>query len=118
MKIFRSEKLTAMLLGETWRRVGSTFIKLCKLINYDVWKAFDQLGCDKIYEDKAVCSARFHGIKGLGTEITKRSEALAAEMGCTHTYAMVTGKLELQPWTCISTSQTFSIDSKHPSYPL
>lgn len=95
MKIFRSEKLTAMLLGESWRRVGSTFIKLCKLINYDVWKAFDQLGCDKIYEDKAVCSARFHGIKGLGTEITKRSEALAAEMGCTHTYAMVTGKLEL-----------------------
>lgn len=93
MKVFNSERMTAMLLGESWRRTGSTFIKMAKILNYDVWGAFDQLGCDKIYEDKAVCSARFHGIKGLGTEITKRSEALAAEMGCTHTYAIVTGKV-------------------------
>ena len=46
-----------------------------------------------LLQDKAVCSARFHGIRGLGTEITKRSEALAAELGCTHTYALVTGTI-------------------------
>ena len=31
--------------------------------------------------------------KGLGTEVVKRSEELAAELGCTHTYAHVTGIL-------------------------
>jgi len=40
-----------------------------------------------------VCSARFHGIRGLGTEIVQRAEALAVEMGCTHSYVLVTGKL-------------------------
>ena len=38
-----------------------------------------------------MCSGRDHGIKGLGTEVVRRSELLAAELGCTHTYAVVTG---------------------------
>jgi len=65
--------------------------KLIHKIQYNVWPMFNKLGCDKIYEDKAVCSARTHGIKGLGTEVVRRSEKLAAELGCTHTYAHVTG---------------------------
>ena len=73
-------------LKKTW-----IFIKLQKKIDFDVWTMFDQLGCDRIYEDKAVCSARGHGIRGLGTEICRRSERLARDLGCSHTYAAVTG---------------------------
>ena len=39
------------------------FMKCLEVVGYDVWKMFDKLGCDHIYEDKAVCSARNHGIK-------------------------------------------------------
>ena len=48
-------------LKKTW-----VVSKLFKIINYDCWSMFDKLGCDRIYDDKAVCSARFHGIKGRG----------------------------------------------------
>jgi len=68
-----------------------TFIKVMEAAGFDTWKQFDKLGCDHIYEDKAVCSSRNHGIKGLGTEVCKRSEELGAELGCTYTYAIVTG---------------------------
>ena len=71
-------------LKKTW-----IFIKTLEAVDFNVWKMFDQLDCDKIYEvfwflehslkdlllsaqDKAVCSARFHGIRGLGTEICRR----------------------------------------------
>ena len=66
-------------------------LKLMTLLGYDVWKMFDQLGCDLIYEGKAVCSARNSGVKGLGTELCRRAESLAKELGCTHTYVCVTG---------------------------
>ena len=59
------------------------------------FKTMNQLKCDIIYEDLAVSSARFHGIKGLGTELTARSEELAKERGCTHTHAVVTGTQEI-----------------------
>jgi len=65
--------------------------KLTAKIQYNVWPMFNKLSCDKIYEDRVVCSARNHRVKGLGTEVVKRSEKLAAELGCTHTYAHVTG---------------------------
>ena len=39
------------------------FIKCLEEVGFDTWKMFDQLGCDHIYEDKAVCSGRSHGIK-------------------------------------------------------
>ena len=61
-------------------------------LQYDVWQMFGKLNCDLIYEDKAVCSARESGVRGLGTELCRRTEELAKELGCTHTYAMVTGK--------------------------
>ena len=38
-----------------------------------------------------VCSARTHGIKGLGSEVVRRCEALAKEKGCTYTYLLATG---------------------------
>jgi len=66
-------------------------MKLLDLAKYDIWPMFDKFGCDKIYEDRSVCSARTHGIRGLGTEVVRRSEILAAELGCTHTYSSVTG---------------------------
>ena len=58
-------------------------------LDYNVWKMFNKLGCDTIYEvgghirlksdqnpscqDRTVCSGRSHGIRGLGTEVTRRS---------------------------------------------
>ena len=66
-------------------------IKFMKMADYDVWNMFDRLGTDKIYEAKGVCSARSHGIRGLGTELVRRSEILAVERGCTHVYAALTG---------------------------
>jgi hypothetical protein len=67
------------------------FLKLFTLVDFNVWKMFDQLGCDQIYEDAALCSARGSGVKGLGTQLCRRTEVLAKELGCTHTYAAVTG---------------------------
>ena len=66
-------------------------LKLMTLLGYDVWKMFDQLGCDLIYEGKAVCSARNSGVKRLGTELCRRAVSLAKELGCTHTYECMTG---------------------------
>ena len=66
-------------------------LKFTKMADYDVWNMFDRLGTDKIYEAKGVCSARSHGVRGLGTELVRRSEILAVERGCTHVYAALTG---------------------------
>ena len=38
-----------------------------------------------------MCSARTHGIRGLGSEVVRRCEELAKEKGCTYTYLMATG---------------------------
>ena len=70
-----------------------TYRKLLALVGFDVWKMFAELGCDQIYEDVGVCSARFSGVKGLGTELVRRTDLLAKELGATHTYAAVTGTL-------------------------
>ena len=70
--------------------------KLFDILDYDVWRMFDILKCDKIYQSKFVCSARFHGIRGLGTEIVLRSEALALDLGCTHSYVLATGEEEIK----------------------
>ena len=70
-----------------------TYRKLLALVGFDVWKMFGELGCDQIYEDVGVCSARFSGVKGLGTELVRRTDLLAKELGATHTYAAVTGTL-------------------------
>jgi len=67
-------------------------LKLFTLLDYNVWRMFDVVGCDLIYEDKAVCSARTSGVRGLGTELCRRTGELAKSLGCSHTYAAVTGK--------------------------
>ena len=66
-------------------------VKFLKVLGYDVWKMFDQLGCDLIYEGRAVCSARTSGVRGLGTELVIRVNRLVKELGCTHTYICATG---------------------------
>ena len=85
-------------------------IKLFKTINYDPWATFDKLGCDRLYDDKAVCSGRFHGIRGLGTEICRRSEKLAADLGCTHTVAAVTGVYSQRIFTKLEHTTLTSLD--------
>jgi len=70
----------------------NTFQLLAKRIEFNTFEQFEKLGCDTIYEDKALCSARWHGFRGLGTELVRRTEALAKENGCTHTYAIVSSK--------------------------
>ena len=95
-KVFKvictSRILGSWFLGETMGSNSFIIQKLSDILKYDVWRMFDILKCDKIYQAKVVCSARFHGIKGLGTEIVQRSEALALDLGCTHSYALVTGE--------------------------
>ena len=76
-----------------WPGSLKTFLSLADALGFrGPFETMRQLQCSVIYEDKAVSSARFHGIKGLGSELTRRSEELARERGCTHTYAMVTGQ--------------------------
>ena len=65
--------------------------ELFSVLDYDVWEMFELLGCDTIFEDKAVCSARSYRGQGLGSELCRRTEILARNLGCTHTYACVTG---------------------------
>ena len=85
--------LKLMPLPENSLKILPVFIKLFTLNGYDVWKMFDQLGCDLIYEDKALCTGRALRVRGLGTELCRRTERLARDLGCTHTYACVSGIL-------------------------
>jgi len=80
MKMFNTPRWIAVFL-----RLGDQLTYVGPL------EMLDRLNCDSIYDDKAVSSARWHGIKGLGSELVRRTEALAKERGCSHTYAMVTG---------------------------
>ena len=94
LKVFERSlmSLPEWLLGSLFGNMA-IFFKLINLVGYNVWKMFDQLGCDQIYEDAALCSARGSGVKGLGTELCRRTEVLAKKLGCTHTYAAVTGNI-------------------------
>jgi len=66
-------------------------IKLLNRLKYDVWTQFGLLECDRILLCLALCSARFHGIKGLGTELIKRSDEVGRERGCQYAYTYATG---------------------------
>jgi len=44
-----------------------------------------------LYVGKILCSARWHGLRGLGEELLRRAEKLSQSLGCSHTYALVTG---------------------------
>jgi len=66
-------------------------MKLTNQVDFDVWKMFDKFNCEKIFENKGLCSARGHGIRGLGTELVKRADALALQLGCSHRYVICSG---------------------------
>lgn len=67
------------------------YFKIFNYLEYDVWKMFDQFSCDTIYAANGLCSTRSHGVRGLGTELVRRSEILARDMGCEVAVAIVTG---------------------------
>ena len=95
------EKLMSMLPTRLWVMILPKELsqeipiieKLFPLLEYDLWNMLDKLDCETIYEDRALCTARTSRVKGLGTELCRRTEILAEELGCTHTYALVTGLL-------------------------
>merc|ERR1712013_781583 len=91
MRKWRSKWLLKLILPPDMTKSWPVMTKLFDRIEYNVWRMVEVCGCDLIYEDKAVCSARSSGIRGLGTELCRRTEKLAKELGCTHTYTLVTG---------------------------
>jgi len=70
----------------------NVFQLLAARLEFNTFEQFGKLGCNSIYEDKALCSARWHGFRGLGTELVRRTETLARSNGCSHTYAIVSSK--------------------------
>jgi len=66
-------------------------LMILKYLEFDTWSMFGKLNCQAIYEAKALCSSRTHGVKGLGTELVRRAEELAKDKGCSYSYVMVTG---------------------------
>ena len=64
---------------------------LKKTVDYNVWNMFEKLGCEKIYEEKCICSSRSSGVRGLGTELVRRGELLAKSLDCQYIYTIVTG---------------------------
>ena len=45
-------------------------------------------------QNKGLCSARGHGIRGLGTELVKRADSLALQLGCSHRYVICSGQMQ------------------------
>ena len=60
MKMFNTPRWIAVFL-----RLGDQLTYVGPL------EMLDRLNCDSIYDDKAVSSARWHGIKGLGSELVR-----------------------------------------------
>jgi len=60
-------------------------------LEFDSFAMMKQLECGSIYEAKALCSARTHGVRGLGTELVRRGEELARSRGVNYANVMVTG---------------------------
>lgn len=92
--------------------------KFGERLEFDVWKFFDKYQCQAIYDDRGLCSARGHGIRGLGAELIRRSEELGRQRGCDLVCAITTGKysklaFERGGYTCIKTLQYRDfVDSK------
>jgi len=88
-KIFMLVKMLVFLLPKNTQ----IFLKLFspQWADFKPYQMLAELPCEVMYDDKAVSSARWHGVKGLGTELVRRSEDIARSRGCTHTYAVVTG---------------------------
>ena len=51
---------------------AAVFLKLADAIGVDgPLQMMDQLKCDSVYEDVAVSSARWHGVRGVGSELVR-----------------------------------------------
>ena len=72
---------------------------LFKKLDYNVYNVCRKYNCTMVYEAKALCSARFHGIRGLGAELVRRGEELARSRGCTLCYTLVTGNYSSKVFT-------------------
>ena len=83
-------------LGQETRYKFNVLFKLFERMDYDVYNYFSKYNCTTIYDDKGLASARSHGIRGLGTELTKRAEDLSRQRGCTHACALATGKYSIR----------------------
>merc|ERR550519_144243 len=57
-------------------------MRLMRDLKYEPHKAFDELGCDVIYEGISVVVKKDARVRGLGTELIKRSMDLATKLGC------------------------------------
>jgi len=60
-------------------------------LEYNVWKYHEEFSVEKILSDGCLCSLKDSGIRGVGTELLRQSEAIGREEGCEMTSALVTG---------------------------
>jgi len=67
-------------------------MRLMRDIKYAPHKAYDELGCEVMYEGISVVVAKEARVRGLGTELVRRSMDLAAKHGCEYMYLLATGE--------------------------
>jgi len=67
-------------------------MRLMRELKYEPHKAFDELGCDVIYEEISVVVEKDARVRGLGTELIKRSMDLATKLGCDYMKLLATGE--------------------------
>lgn len=60
-------------------------------LQFNVWDYHDQFKVEKILNCGALCSLKDSGIRGIGTELVRQSEAAGIEAGCEMASAIVTG---------------------------
>jgi len=104
-------KVASWLLPVLPKEYGQFFflLELFNRMNYDVAAAFDLLNCDVIYEDSLLASARHSRVKGLGTELVRRSLDIARAAGCQHIYTIATGDYSSK----IFFKLDFTLDNEH-----
>ena len=69
-----------------------SLLKVFSEMGYDVNDAFDKFGCDTVYEGKAVWVCPGARVKGLGTELVRRSIQVGEKAGCQYSYLYATGE--------------------------
>jgi len=66
-------------------------MRLMRDLKYEPHKAYAELNCDTIYEGISVVVAKDARVRGLGTELVKRSMDLAEKLGCDYMKLLATG---------------------------
>merc|ERR1740129_2639200 len=83
--------------------------KLFDRMGYDVIKALDQLKCDVLYEDSLLATSKTCRLKGLGTELVRRSFEIAEGAGCEYIYTIATGEYSAKIFSKLG----FTLDHEH-----